>query len=214
MAGAVDWSLAERAAREVARVDDRAPTPEERARLEEAFRLAEHWLDAGALPQPPDAGRTLVLDRDEWIDLAIPMFMRLIGPIAEASTEALVALAGRQLGELGRLLEESPDALDGGAGGLDGLGVGGGGGGALDGGRGRDRFGGGSRARSRGARRRAGAAGRGDRGNWPSTPRRRASDAAVGDRKRRACHAGAQAGRAWHQPAHPGRIERACRGRA
>jgi putative hydrolase len=119
-AGAVDWSLAERAAREVARTDDRPPTGEERARLEEAFRLAEHWLDAGALPQPPDAGRTLVLDRDEWIDLAIPMFMRLIGPIAEASTEALVALAGRQLGELGRLLEESPDALDGG---LEGFGL-------------------------------------------------------------------------------------------
>jgi len=121
MAGAVDWSLAERAAREVARVEDRPPTAEERARLEEAFRLAEHWLDAGDLPQPPDAGRTLVLDRDAWIDLAIPMFMRLIGPIAEASTEALVALASQQLGELGRLLEDSPDALDGGPDGLGGL---------------------------------------------------------------------------------------------
>lgn len=113
MAGAIDWSLAERAAREVARVGDRPPTGEERARLEEAFRLAEHWLDASALPQPPDAGRTLVLDREEWIDLAIPMFMRLIGPLAEASTDALVALASRQLGELGRMLEDSPDALDG-----------------------------------------------------------------------------------------------------
>jgi putative hydrolase len=123
MAGAVDWSLAERAAREVARVGDRRPSAEERARLEEAFRLAEHWLDAGALPQPPDAGRTLVLDREEWIDLAIPMFMRLIGPIAEASTEALVALASQQLGELGRLLEDSPDALDEGLGALGALGL-------------------------------------------------------------------------------------------
>jgi len=125
MAGAVDWSLAERAAREVAGVDDRAPSAEERARLEEAFRLAEHWLDAGELPQPPDAGRTLVLDRSAWIDLAIPMFMRLIGPIAEASTEALVALAGQQLGELRRLMEESPDALEDGldALGLDALGL-------------------------------------------------------------------------------------------
>jgi putative hydrolase len=112
MAGAVDWSLAERAAREVAREGDRPPTPEERARLEEAFRLAEHWLDAGALPQPPDAGRTLVVDRDGWIDVAIPMFMRLIGPVAEATTEALVGLASRQLGELGRMLEDSPDALE------------------------------------------------------------------------------------------------------
>ena len=31
--GAVDWSLAERAAREVARADDRPPTAEERTRL-------------------------------------------------------------------------------------------------------------------------------------------------------------------------------------
>jgi putative hydrolase len=112
MAGSVDWSLAERAAREVAREGDRPPTAEERARLEEAFRLAEHWLDAGALPQPPDAGRTVVLDRDGWIDVAIPMFMRLIGPVAEATTEALVALASRQLGEIGRMLEDSPDALE------------------------------------------------------------------------------------------------------
>jgi len=120
VAGAVDWSLAERAAREVARDGDRPPTAEERARLEEAFRLAEHWLDAGALPPSPDAGRTLVLDRDGWIDLAIPMFMRLIGPIAEASTEALVRLASQQLGDLGRMLEDSPDMLEGG---LEALGL-------------------------------------------------------------------------------------------
>ena len=112
MSGAIDWSLAERAAREVARAGDRPPTAEERARIEEALRLAEHWLDAGGLPAPPDAGRTTVLDRDGWIDIAIPTFMRLIGPVAEATTEALVALASRQLGELGRLLEDSPDALD------------------------------------------------------------------------------------------------------
>ena len=112
MSGAIDWSLAERAAREVAREGDRPPSPEERARLEEALRLAEHWLDAGGLPAPPDAGRSVVLDRDGWIDAAIPTFMRLIGPVAEATTEALVALAGRQLGELGRMLEDSPDALD------------------------------------------------------------------------------------------------------
>lgn len=109
---AIDWSLAERAAREVAREGDRAPRVEELRRLEEALRLAEYWLDAGALPQPPDAGRTLVHDRDAWIDLAIPALMRLIGPIAEASTEALVALASEQLGELGRMLDTSPDALD------------------------------------------------------------------------------------------------------
>jgi putative hydrolase len=121
--GGIDWSLAERAAREIAREGDRAPTPEERVRIEEAFRLAEHWLDAGALPQPPDAGRTLVLDREAWIDHAIPVFMRLLGPVAAATTDALVALASRQLGELGRVLEDSPDALEDMLGGLGAMGL-------------------------------------------------------------------------------------------
>jgi len=120
-ATAVDWRLAERAARDLAREGDRPASPEEQARLEEALRLAEHWLDAGTLPAAPDAGRTFVLDRSGWIDLAMPVFVRLIGPIAVASTEALVALAGAQLGELGRLLEESPDALDAGLGELPAL---------------------------------------------------------------------------------------------
>ena len=120
---AIDWSLAERAAREVAREGDRPPTAEERTRFEEAFRLAEHWLDAGALPQPPDAGRTLVLDRDAWIDEAIPVFMRLLAPVAAATTEALVGLASRQLGELGRMLEDSPDALEDMVGGLGAMGL-------------------------------------------------------------------------------------------
>jgi putative hydrolase len=112
MAGAVDWSLAERVARATAQEGDRPATAAERARLEEALRLAEHWLDAGTLPAPPDAGRTLVLDRDGWIDLAVPALMRLIAPIAAASTEALVTLAASQLEELGRMLGEGPDALD------------------------------------------------------------------------------------------------------
>ena len=120
---AIDWSLAERAAREAAREGDRPPTAEERTRIDEAFRLAEHWLDAGALPQPPDAGRTLVLDRTAWIDHAIPMFLRLLAPIAEATTEALVELASRQLGELGRMLEDSPDALEDMIGGLGAMGL-------------------------------------------------------------------------------------------
>lgn len=117
-ATAVDWRLAERAARDLAREGDRPASPSELARLEEALRLAEHWLDEGTLPAAPDAGRTYVLDRSGWIDLAMPVFVRLIGPIAVASTEALVTLAGRQLGELGRMLEEAPDALDAGLGDL------------------------------------------------------------------------------------------------
>ena len=108
---AVDWSLAERAARELASEGDRPATPAEAARLAEALRIAEHWLDASGLPSAPDAGITRVLDRSAWIDAAIVQLRRIVDPIARASTEALVGLAARQLGELGALLEEDPDAL-------------------------------------------------------------------------------------------------------
>jgi putative hydrolase len=119
----VDWSLAERVARDVARDGDRAPDAAERTRLEEALRLAEHWLDAGGLPAAADVGRSLVLDRDAWIDTAIVHLRRIIDPIAQASTDALVGLATRQFSELQRMLEEDPDALDRDALGLGALGL-------------------------------------------------------------------------------------------
>ena len=69
--GPVDWTLADRVARQVAAPDDRDPTEEETARLTEAVRLAEHWLDASALPAPPDAGRVRIGSRADWITDAI-----------------------------------------------------------------------------------------------------------------------------------------------
>jgi putative hydrolase len=110
--GIVDWSLAERTAREVAREGDRRPSADERTRLEEALRLAEHWLDQGGLPAPPDAGRTLVLDRDRWIDDAIVRLRRLVDPIAAAQTDAMLGMARRQVDELRRALDEDPDAVE------------------------------------------------------------------------------------------------------
>ncbi len=108
----VDWSLAERTARQVARTGDRRPSADERARLEEALRLAEHWLDQGGLPAPPDAGRTLVLDRDRWIDDAIVRLRRLVDPIAAAQTDAMLGMARRQVDELRRALDEDPEAIE------------------------------------------------------------------------------------------------------
>ena len=104
--GPVDWILATRVALQVAADDDRAPTEEERQRAEQAFGLAEHWLDATTLPAPPDAGRLVVGSRQEWVNLAIPALRPLVEPVARAATDALIDLAREQFGELGEAIGE------------------------------------------------------------------------------------------------------------
>jgi putative hydrolase len=104
--GPVDWNLATRVALQVAAEGDRAPSPEERERAEQALALAEHWLDATTLPAPPDAGRLVVGSRQEWVNLAIPALRPLVEPVARAATDALINLAREQFGELGEHLGE------------------------------------------------------------------------------------------------------------
>jgi putative hydrolase len=107
--GPVDWQLARQVAHEVAAEHDREPDAGERARAQEAFALAEHWLDETALPAPRDAGRVVVAGRRDWVDTALEALRPLIEPIAAASTDALAALARDQLGEIGEL---DPDELE------------------------------------------------------------------------------------------------------
>jgi putative hydrolase len=110
--GPVDWRLARRAALQRAGDGDRSPTDEERARHEEALRIAEHWLDGSSLPAPPDAGRLSVASRHDWIDAALAAMRPLVEPVAAAATATMADLARQQLEELG------------GAEGLDELGLG------------------------------------------------------------------------------------------
>lgn len=98
--GPVDWDLARQAALQVAGPGDRAPTEEERARIEEALQLAEHWLDATSLPAPPDGGRLVVATRREWIEAALVSLRPMVEPIAAASTRSMAQLAGDQLGDM------------------------------------------------------------------------------------------------------------------
>lgn len=98
--GPVDWNLASRIALQLAADGDRGPTPEEQSRADEAFRLAEHWLDATPLPAPPDAGRIVVASRQTWVNAAIKALKPLVEPVAAASTEAMVRLATEQFEQL------------------------------------------------------------------------------------------------------------------
>ena len=104
--GPVDWQLATRVALQVAAEDDRVATPDEVARVEEAIRLAEHWLDGSSLPAPPDAGRARAVSRQEWVNAAVVAMRPLVDPVARASTDAMVDLAREQLGQLGDLGED------------------------------------------------------------------------------------------------------------
>lgn len=91
-AGPVNWDLAGQVALQQAADGDRAPTSQERNRTVEAQQLAEHWLDQGSLPAPPDAGRLQVVSRQEWVNAALHGLRPLVEPVAEASVAALVDL--------------------------------------------------------------------------------------------------------------------------
>lgn len=121
--GPVNWDLAQQAALQLAAEDDRSPTDEERERVAEALRLAEHWLDGSSLPAPPDGGTLVVGSRQEWVNAAIRAMRPLVEPVARASTRAMGELAQDQLQD-----DETQRQLDAmGLGGLlGGLGAGGG----------------------------------------------------------------------------------------
>ncbi len=95
--GPVNWDLAGQVSLQLAAEGDRSPTPEERERTAEAQQLAEHWLDEGALPAPPDAGRLAVVSRQEWVNAALEGLRPLVEPVAEASIAALSDLVDDQM---------------------------------------------------------------------------------------------------------------------
>lgn len=112
--GPVDWALARRVAIKLADEGDRDPTDEEEKVAREAFGIAEHWLDEGTLPSPPDGGRLEVSSRVGWAQAALDSMGPLVDPVAAASMAAMAQMAREQfdsgaleqlgLGELSSLL--------------------------------------------------------------------------------------------------------------
>jgi len=98
--GPVDWALASRVALQLAEEGDRSATADELAHAQDAFELAEHWLDATPLPAPPDAGRLVVGTRRAWATAALTALRPLVEPVARAATNALVDLAREQFEQL------------------------------------------------------------------------------------------------------------------
>jgi len=95
--GPVNWDLARQAAVQLAADGDRAATDAEVAVVENAHRLAEHWLDGGALPTPASAARLTIVTRVAWVQAALEAMAPLVEPVADAATRAMAALAQDQL---------------------------------------------------------------------------------------------------------------------
>lgn len=95
--GPVDWDLARRLAIGKAAEGDRGPTTAESDRADQAFQLAEHWLDETSLPAPSSPGLVVVGRRTEWVEAALTSMRPLVEPVVAASTRALVELMSNEM---------------------------------------------------------------------------------------------------------------------
>lgn len=117
--GPVNWDLARRVAFQLAADGDRNPTEAETADATEAFLLAEHWLDEGSLPAPPDGGTVHVVRRGGWVDAALTAMRPVVEPVAAASTRALADLAGDMPDDLSEAVPGLPPQFAQMLGGMD-----------------------------------------------------------------------------------------------
>lgn len=109
--GPVDWDLATRVALQVAAEGDRSATDEEATEIQQAFDLAEHWLDQTPLPSSAEVGRIVPASRQTWVNAAVVALRPLVEPVARAATDAMIDLAREQFGQLSG--EGGLDDLDG-----------------------------------------------------------------------------------------------------
>lgn len=112
--GPVNWDVARQLAIQLAAEGDRPPTSEETSRAAQAQQIAEHWLDEGSLPAPPDAGRLAVVSRQTWVNDALDGLRPFVEPVAAASTKALRDLLTEQAGAAGLPPELAGADLDAG----------------------------------------------------------------------------------------------------
>ncbi len=109
--GAVNWELARDLARQlVAQEADRSPDAGDIARVQDAARLAEHWLDQ--VTDFPAASSTVTAwSRAEWVEASMPAWQQLVEPVAESVVAAMgqalpaeaKAMAGPMLGMLNQI---------------------------------------------------------------------------------------------------------------
>jgi len=115
--GSVNWTLAKDVARRaVAAEPDPTPSEADRSTVADALRLADHWLDS-ATDLPSGVHTPAVWSRAEWVEQTMPVWQRLVEPVAEhvvgAMGNALPAEAKAMAGPLLGLLGQAGGAMFG-----------------------------------------------------------------------------------------------------
>jgi putative hydrolase len=120
--GPVNWDLAKNIARQtVAQKGDASVLETDRAKVVEALRLADLWLEETT--EFPSGIRTAqAWSRSEWVEATLPVWSKLIDPIAGRAVAAMSGLISSDPGELAADLPPEMQAMVGGLGGLGGLG--------------------------------------------------------------------------------------------
>ena len=103
--GPINWDLAKETARQTIRAaGDASLTQEERTSVDEAVRLAEHWLDEATTLPPASAGAALAWNRAEWLEGTLPAWKRLVEPLAKHVVNAMEKALPEQAGPMGQQL--------------------------------------------------------------------------------------------------------------
>jgi putative hydrolase len=100
--GPVNWDLAKDVARQAAAGDDPSVGTADRAAVDDAMRLAELWLDAST-GFPSATSRASAWSRAEWIEATLPVWAKLVEPVAAKVVESFGGAAGGGLGGAGGL---------------------------------------------------------------------------------------------------------------
>ncbi|GAA3492236.1 zinc-dependent metalloprotease [Streptomyces cremeus] len=109
--GPVNWDMAKDIARQTVAqgtsdgTKDASVGPAERSAVEEAVRLADHWLD-GVTSLPSGATTAVAWSRAEWVEATLPAWKQLVDPVAErvgaamgdVLPEEMQAMAGPLIG--------------------------------------------------------------------------------------------------------------------
>jgi putative hydrolase len=115
--GAVNWNLAKDLARRAAAQEpDPSISSAEDTRIADALRLADHWLDS-ATELPSGVQTTVGWSRAEWIEQTLPVWKKLVEPVAEhvvaAMTKAIPEEARQMAGPFAALLNQAGGAMFG-----------------------------------------------------------------------------------------------------